>query len=100
VFNCTYPSLGNPYVLDMSEPYKAAVLEELLVRVLCNCFTVVCPCKRIDTALYTLLCFTAVVVRHVCSPYIQRSSKLSVYLRVARRYYHIVYRLSVANVAC
>lgn len=33
IFNCTYPSLGNPYVLDLSEPYKAAVLEELLVSV-------------------------------------------------------------------
>jgi hypothetical protein len=31
VFNCTYPSLGNPYTLDLSEPYRAAVLEELMV---------------------------------------------------------------------
>jgi hypothetical protein len=77
VFNCTYPSLGNPYVLDMSEPYNAAVLEELLVRALCNCCAVECPCKHTETALYTVLCFTAVVVCHVCSPYIQRYSKLS-----------------------
>jgi hypothetical protein len=33
VFNCTYPSLGNPYTLDLSEPYRAAVLEELMVSV-------------------------------------------------------------------
>lgn len=33
IFNCTYPSAGNPYTLDLTEPYKAAVLEELLVSV-------------------------------------------------------------------
>ena len=43
IFNCTYPSAGNPYVLDLTEPYKAAVLEELMVRtcirLLLFCFT-------------------------------------------------------------
>jgi len=33
IFNCTYPSGGNPYLLDLSEPYKAAVLEELMVSI-------------------------------------------------------------------
>lgn len=33
VFNNTYPSLDNPYVLDMSEPYKAAVLHQLILKV-------------------------------------------------------------------
>lgn len=33
VFNNTYPALDNPYILDMSEPYKAAVLHQLMIKV-------------------------------------------------------------------
>jgi hypothetical protein len=76
VFNCTYPSLGNPYMLDMSEPYKAAVLEELLVRFLCICCAVECASKPIETALYTLL---EIVLRYMyaCARHIKSSTSSS-----------------------
>lgn len=32
IFNSTYPSVDNPYSLDLSEPYDAAVLNELLTK--------------------------------------------------------------------
>ena len=32
MYNHSFPSNDNPYTLDLSEPYKAAVLNELLVK--------------------------------------------------------------------
>eukprot|EP01038_Epipyxis_sp_PR26KG_P005255 gene5255-7303_t len=34
IFNYSYPTLKNPYILDLSEPYQAAVLAELMTKVI------------------------------------------------------------------
>jgi hypothetical protein len=34
IFNHTYPSIDNPYLLDLSEPYKRAIVQELMLKYL------------------------------------------------------------------